>query len=98
MAVELSSLLPQTSQPLCPETPLSDDIAIWRPISPAWTADRLVLRASKLPRSSAKIRPRNQPLMALNMAASSPFGKQDRSHIDATLCHVRLRSPYSILL
>src|SRR3546814_3457330 len=48
------SPLSQPLQSLCPEAPASDAIAIWTPISPASMADRLMPRARKTPRRSAK--------------------------------------------
>src|SRR3546814_5458783 len=54
------SPLSQPLQSLCPEAPASDAIAIWTPISPASMADRLMPRARKTPRRSAKIRDRKR--------------------------------------
>src|SRR3546814_20130075 len=57
------SPLSQPLQSLCPEAPASDAIAIWTPISPASMADRLMPRARKTPRRSAKIRRDGQSFM-----------------------------------
>src|SRR3546814_9025351 len=57
------SPLSQPLQSLCPEAPASDAIAIWTPISPASMADRLMPRARKTPRRSAKISRDDQSFM-----------------------------------
>lgn len=79
-ASELLSLLSQPVQPLCPEAPASDAIAIWGPISPACTAERPKPRARETPRKRARNRLDDRCFMAVNMAAMSPRGKEESHH------------------